>query len=237
MVLTRQQSIAVFEHMREHFLHADDPDNPTRQALENSGISDMLDLLTIPLSLVDRFKYVQAPGPGETARPPQPLNDGRKTLVQLLIKWCMSLIQANAGVMLTEDEWKALDPADFNVYRLGTASSALVAPGSTTPTTLGATSGGNTSTGPIMVKSAASKVTEFKKSIKRDVSSYPALKDQKNWNSWNRAVISLARSHDLVQVFDPTYAPSPSDPEEIELFDQKQSFMYAMFNKIGRAHV
>ena len=80
----------------------------------------MLDLLTMPLSLVDRFKYVQAPVPGETAGPPQPLNDGRKTLVQLLIKWCMSLIQANAGVMLTEDEWKALDPADFNVFVLRT---------------------------------------------------------------------------------------------------------------------
>lgn len=188
----------------------------------------MLDLLTMPLNLVDRFKYVQAPDPGETAGPPQPLNDGRKTLVQLLIKWCLSLIQANAGVMLTEDEWKALDPADFNVYRLSTASSALAAPGSAPPTALGTTPGNTT--GPIVVKSAASKVTEFKKSIKRDVSSYPALKDQKNWNSWNRAVISLARSHDLVQVFDPTYAPSPLDPEEIELFDQKQSFVYAMFN-------
>ena len=141
MVLTRQQSIAVFEHMREHFLHANDPDNPTLQALENSGISDMLDLLTMPLSLVDRFKYVQAPDPGETAGPPQPLNDGRKTLVQLLIKWCISLIQANAGVMLTEDEWRALDPDDFNVYRLRTASSTLMASGSTPLTTLGATPG------------------------------------------------------------------------------------------------
>ena len=229
-MLTRQQSVAVFEFMREHFLQSDAANTPIYRALEYHGITDMLDLLSIPLSVVDRFKYIPVPAQGDPAEPPRPLSDGHKNLIMLLIKWSHTILQANAGIMLKEDEWKALEPADFGIYRLSTYSSNVAPASSATSAPQNSSGAASGISGPITVRPAASKVTEFRKSIKRDPASYPQLKDQKHWNSWNRSVLAQARTHDVSDVFDITYVPLATDLEAVELFDQKQSFVYSVLN-------
>ena len=46
----------------------------------------------------------------------------------------------------------------------------------------------------------------------------------------NSRGISSAKSHDVSEILDPTFAPGPS-PEEKELFEAKQVFMYKVFNE------
>ena len=40
-----------------------------------------------------------------------------------------------------------------------------------------------------------------------------------------------AYEHKCEQVLDPGYAPNPSDPDEVALFESQQRFMYSVFAK------
>jgi hypothetical protein len=55
------------------------------------------------------------------------------------------------------------------------------------------------------------------------------LKDEKQWDNWNRSLKSLAHAHDIYQVFDANYTATTA--EEIDLFEFKQKIMYAVFQQ------
>ena len=55
------------------------------------------------------------------------------------------------------------------------------------------------------------------------------FKDPKQWNSWNRDTTAQARAHDVLDVFNPNYIPP--DRDAAALFQQKQAFVYAVFNR------
>ena len=65
----------------------------------------------------------------------------------------------------------------------------------------------------------------FKKSIKRGASAYSVLKDEHFFDKFQRDLIITAKSHDVSEILDPSNSPGPS-PEERELFEAKQVFMY-----------
>ena len=73
-------------------------------------------------------------------------------------------------------------------------------------------------------------LASFKKSIKREASAYPALKDEHFFDKIQRDLLITAKSHDVSEILDPSYSPGPS-PEERELFEAKQVFMYKVFNE------
>ena len=84
-------------------------------------------------------------------------------------------------------------------------------------------------------------LASFKKSIKREAAAYSVLKDEKNFDKFQRDPFITAKSHDVSEILDPTYTPGPS-PEEQELFEAKQIFMYKGFNEtlltdLGRTKV
>ena len=78
--------------------------------------------------------------------------------------------------------------------------------------------------------SCSSQLLYFKRGIKRDISAYPTLKDEKYYESFNRSVLVTARAHDCEEILQPTYRPR-SDTESLELFRLKNDFMYSVFNK------
>ena len=53
----------------------------------------------------------------------------------------------------------------------------------------------------------------FKKCIKREVTSYPTLKDER---SFSRSLYITAKSHDCDEILDPDYKPSTEDKELLE---------------------
>ena len=67
----------------------------------------------------------------------------------------------------------------------------------------------------------------FKKGIKREVTSYPTLKEERYFDSFSRSLYITSKSHDCDEVLDPDYTPSTEDEE---LFENKHDFMFSVFN-------
>ena len=76
---------------------------------------------------------------------------------------------------------------------------------------------------------AAIELMGFKKGIKREITAYPSLKDEKYFDGFKRSLFIVAKTHECNKVLDPNYTPG-SEPEEQELFEAKQTFMFSVFN-------
>lgn len=72
-------------------------------------------------------------------------------------------------------------------------------------------------------------VRELKRGIKRDATQFSILKDDSNWDNWICSTTAQARAQDIADVLDPSF--TPSNPDDIALFMEKQKFMYAVFEK------
>ena len=76
---------------------------------------------------------------------------------------------------------------------------------------------------------AAIELMGFKKGIKREIAAYPSLKDERYFDGFKRSLFIVAKTHECNEVLDPNYTPG-SEPEEQELFEAKQTFMFSLFN-------
>ena len=78
--------------------------------------------------------------------------------------------------------------------------------------------------------SCSTQLLNFKLGIKRDISAYPTLKDEKYYESFKRSMLVTARAHDCEDILQPTFRPR-GDSDSLELFRLKNDFMYIVFNK------
>ena len=69
----------------------------------------------------------------------------------------------------------------------------------------------------------------FKTGIKRKIAAYASLKDERYFDGFKRSLLIVAQTHECNEVLDPNYTPC-SEPEEKELFEAKQTFMFNVFN-------
>ena len=90
-------------------------------------------------------------------------------------------------------------------------------------------SGPISSSRPTGYSPAAIELMGFKKGIKREIAAYPSLKDERYFDGFKRSLFIVAKSHECNEVLDPSYTPG-SEPEEQELFEAKQTFMFIVFN-------
>ena len=70
--------------------------------------------------------------------------------------------------------------------------------------------------------SCSSQLLNFKRGIKRDISAYPTLKDEKYYESFKRSVLVTARAHACEEILQPTFRPR-SDADSLELFRLKMT--------------
>ena len=63
----------------------------------------------------------------------------------------------------------------------------------------------------------------FKKSIKREMTAYPSIKDERYFDGFKRSLFIVAKSHKCNEVLDLTYNPG-REPEQKELFEAKTNF-------------
>ena len=80
----------------------------------------------------------------------------------------------------------------------------------------------------IVSKSLITPVEKFQRSIKLDSTLYPVLKDERQWDSWRRTTIAIARTHGVDDIFDLKATGSPADKD---LFDAKQKYVYQIFER------
>ena len=78
--------------------------------------------------------------------------------------------------------------------------------------------------------SYSSPLLTFIRGIKRDISVYPTLKDEKYYESFKRSVLVAARADDCEEILQPTFRPR-GDADSLELFRLINDFMYIVFNK------
>ena len=91
------------------------------------------------------------------------------------------------------------------------------------------TSGPISSSNPTTYSPAALKLMSFKKGIKREITAYPSLNDERYFDGFKRSLFIVAKTHKCSDVLDPNYTPG-SEPEQQELFEAKQTFMFSVFN-------
>ena len=76
--------------------------------------------------------------------------------------------------------------------------------------------------------SCSTQLLNFKRGIKRDISAYPTLKDEKYYESSKRSVFVTAKAHDCEEILQPTFRPT-GDADSLELFRLKNDFLYRVF--------
>ena len=87
-------------------------------------------------------------------------------------------------------------------------------------------SGPISSSRPTGYSPAAIELMGFKKGMKREIAAYPSLKDERYFDGFKRSLFIVAKTHNCSEVLDPNYTPG-SEPEEKELFEAKQTFMFS----------
>ena len=200
--MTTRSTKIKFNEMLKDMLDLSD-DSEIHKSLSENYIDTLPDLMTMSEEDIKLLDYTDKNGKKAT------LHRSRQALLRAL----RSFIRYNEERGITD--YTTISNDDFNSYRI-----AIFDPGAT----LSAPSLPSTRKLP---NSSRPPVQEFKKTIKRDKSNYIPLTEDKQWDSWRRSTIATARIHDCEEILDPNY--KPSTPEEKELFDEKQKFMYAVF--------
>ena len=72
--------------------------------------------------------------------------------------------------------------------------------------------------------SCSSQLLNFKRGIKRYISAYPTIKDEKYYESFKRSVLVTTGVHDCEEILQRTFRPR-SDADSLELFRLKNDFM------------
>jgi hypothetical protein len=70
---------------------------------------------------------------------------------------------------------------------------------------------------------------EFCHGVKRDMTQYKELKEDKHFNSWNHGFIATAHIHHTHLVLDTNY--SPTNAIDVALFKEMQTFMNAVLQE------
>ena len=138
----------------------------------------------------------------------QPLQYAKRINLMWLKCYLIYLINDTTGE-LSVDELNDIEKANFNRFS-GSFSEMPKLALTTTPNP----------NHPI--PAASSPAARFQKSIKRETTQYPILKDVRYFDKFEMEFMMLARTHDIHQVFDLHYVPG--NQEERDLFAEKQKF-------------
>jgi hypothetical protein len=66
-----------------------------------------------------------------------------------------------------------------------------------------------------------SELQNFIRSIKKDRMQYEVIKDDRQFDNWQRSFLAVARTHKLEEAFDENYTPDGNKPEEFQLWQEK----------------
>jgi hypothetical protein len=214
--LSRAQAKTAFEHVVRKILHNGKADGPIEKALSNEGIGDIGGLISISDNTIGNLQYKSDP----TDTSMTPLNGGSKRKIEIFLSYYRYREACMDGTAPIDVAWDQIAEEDFDAYCLKVGLVGLM-PITVTTT---ATTAKSTTSAPVL-----SEVESFKRGIKRDLSAFPPLKDEKFHDSWHRSILTQARAQDIDDVLNTTYKPNTT--ADAELFALKQKFFYAVLEK------
>jgi hypothetical protein len=153
-----------------------------------------------------------------TANTAEVLKRVKKYQLSLLVAFLdfIDYVQTTQTNFITLKEWMNITTDQFTDYRTSSQYTAR------------RTNNATPHAGP--VHTLRSSLDEWKKGVKRDMTLYPTLKHDHQFDTWNRETKAVADTQGLSNVLDPKYTPTGIDT--IALFKEQKTFMFAVFNKI-----
>ena len=208
MVITRPQGRVAFTHILDNVLDRND-ESPLKQALIAQGIDDLFSLCTIEESTINALVYDRNDDERRL-----PVVRGDQGLLRTFLAYVRHA-RANGNPLSESGEWGAITQLDFNTYRVNSHVA------SESPHAANATAA--------LATPLRSPADFFRRGIKRDSAVFPVLKDEKFNDTWHRSFANQARAQDVMEILDATYVPET--PEQVELFNEKQKYMYAILEQ------
>jgi hypothetical protein len=185
---------------------------PIGRAIEKERIVDVLDIISYSDDDFSELLYQDSTSTVQTLS--NKAESNRIKLLKGYISWRTYVGQP----IKTKDDWLAITADQLNKFRITTTWFGMTTKGTiilTAPTP---------GTG-----TKRDLVSDFKRGIKREMSYFPTLKQDKQWDNWNRATIAQASAQDVSNVLDHNY--TPTDPTEIALFQEPKKYMDAAFER------
>jgi hypothetical protein len=203
-----------------------------KAALIGNGWNNMRDLVGITNTQIESLQYAvqRTTGTGED----EVTESVMTTIIapdQNLLRWLRAYYRHCHAEGNPITDWNRVTADEFDAFRINpenelesfeaprVRSSSAVPVMSTPLRTQHATSATTT-------PRIATPAELFRRGIKRDTSLFPTLQDERFNDSWHRSFINQARAQGLSDVLVSTFRPDGD--EQIELFREKQNFMYAV---------
>jgi hypothetical protein len=153
---------------------------PIGRALEKENIMDVLDIISYSDDDFSELLYQDSTSTVQSLSNNK-VKSNRIKLLKGYINWRTYFGKS----VSTKDDWMAITADQLNEFRITTTWFGMTTKGTsilTAPTTPG-TAG-----------TKRDLVSDFIKGIKRDMSYFPTLKQDKQWDNWNRATTAQARA-------------------------------------------
>jgi hypothetical protein len=193
---------------------ADDNPGPIRLALKKAKVKGILDLNSMSASVLESLKYYDS-----DTKTLIPLEKGEIGWLKTFRSYIYYRDSINESLD-SNDAWLSLQLEDFQRFRVSKEWFTISEnPGKAL---VSSSSRGNNS-------NSRDAVANFKRGIKRDIGLFSTLKQDKQWDVWQRATIAQARAQDLSEVLDDNYVPVT--PTDQALFQEKKKYMYAVFER------
>jgi hypothetical protein len=212
--MTCAEAKVAFNDVLDMVLDRGDSSSLKRSQIEDR-ITDIFDLITAMDDFIDSLAYKD---PNDKIF--FPVKKGDKMLLRCFLAYQQSLEPATGNV-----DYKAITQANFDSYCIRPAYRTTLyqpdpAPSSSSP--FPTSSLATTSSHP----SHYSPLAMFCRSIKKDPSLFPILKDDKYHDVWYWSFDTQAVAQDVADLLDETYVSITVD--YIALFSEKQKFAYAV---------
>ena len=217
VIITRANNKEIFEQIIENAFPDDKQliiDTLTHDLL---AYNDVHKLKSLSDRTIDNIQQVNCEE-GSNVSTLTNMADSNKQMLRILVSY-VNRREQEAGMLFTYQEWMGLTPEDFHTFR-SLEYNVPPRPQVQQPRV--------TTIDPYHEQKLELEV--FKHSIKRDTTVYPTLREDQQWDTWNRSTLTLARTHDVSEVFDDKY--EPTNDYSKELFKQKQAFVYSDVNKV-----
>ena len=167
--MTREQARGAYDHVVGSVLDQD-PDAPLRLALEKEGVSNITHLLIMPEATINAMTY-DDPGDGtHAATADMPLQKVHKWTLKAFQSYARYRSDVEGADNANLDEWQAIDHGEFQNFQLNIFPSL----GHTNTPVHGAIAGR-----PGAARSPPSPLAEWKKGVKRDMTLFIELKQDK----------------------------------------------------------
>ena len=133
---------------------------------------------------------------------------------------------ARLGRPLSADDWCSFSEEEFDEYQGSYHANCIATPPPMTPVGTPFMPLPNPMAPP-SVPPPLSEVAAFRRGIKRDQSLFPILKEEKDWDDWQRRMHTQATAQGVEAVLDQYY--KPTTPQDYALFREQNKYMMAVF--------